>query len=106
MVFEIISTDGEIRINSLLLCIDQKFYVFRNLIYKKDYHILLKKFNYFLNEKRTKDVIAFIKFLFFVEKKKEIYIRVHSLEKVETLSFENFEKILCKITPKNYIINL
>ena len=94
MVFEIISTDGKIRINSLLFCIDQKFYVFRNLIHKKDYHVLLKKFNYFLNEKRAKDIIAFIKFLFFVEKKKEIYVRVHSLEKVETLSFENFEKIL------------
>ena len=74
MVFEIISTDGKIRINSLLFCIDQKFYVFRNLIHKKDYHILLKKFNYFLNEKRAKDIIAFIKFLFFIEKKKrDIY---------------------------------
>ena len=62
MVFEIISTDGTIRINSLLFCIDQKFYVFRNLIHKKDYHILLKKFNYFLNEKRAKDIIEFVNF--------------------------------------------
>ena len=71
MVFEIISTDGKIRINSLLFCIDQKFYVFRNLIHKKDYRILLKKFNYFLNEKRTKDIIAFIKFLFCRKEKRD-----------------------------------
>ena len=43
MVFEIISTDGTIRINSLLFCIDQKFYVFRNLIHKKRLSYIVKK---------------------------------------------------------------